>query len=117
VQADGPAGPVGVSMGQVAHLQYVVERNPDTGERVWSVTFGGEHFGHFESQQDALDAALEDAERVSRLGHEVEVHVHRRDGRMSEVWTYDPGRQCMARNGDGTGHEPVAGPEGGRAVH
>jgi hypothetical protein len=95
-------------MGQVAHLRYVVERNTEAFEHDWSVTFGGEHFGHFHTQQEALDAALSDAERVARLGHDIEVRVHRRDGEESAVWTYDSGRQCMVQ-ADAGGHR--SGPE------
>lgn len=88
-------------MTQVAHLEYAVERNPEAFTHEWSVTFGGEHFGHFHTQQQALDAALSDAERVARLGHDTRVLVHRRDGRISAVWTYDQDRQSMVRTGGG----------------
>ncbi len=98
-------------MTQVAHLEYAVERNPETFTDEWSVTFGGEHFGHFHTQKEALDAALSDAGRVARLGHDTRVLVHRRDGGISAVWTYDQDRQAMVR----VGGEPHEGTPDGAA--
>jgi hypothetical protein len=41
--------------------------------------------GRFESRRAALGSAVQDAERVQRLGHRVRVFVRRADGRLRHL--------------------------------
>ncbi|WP_131829960.1 hypothetical protein [Consotaella salsifontis] len=60
------------------HVDYVVEPLDDE----WTVSMRGERAGRFPSRLAALRSALEDAERVDRMGFEVSVWL-RHPGRSS----------------------------------
>jgi hypothetical protein len=62
----------------VQNLEYVVERD----ETHWTVSLQAEHCGRFVSRRAALESAMRDAERVRRLGHEVNILVRHADGRL-----------------------------------
>mgnify|MGYP002401894404 CR=1 FL=1 len=64
------------------HLRYIVERQREA----WTVRMqGGDCAGAFPSRRDALEAALRDAERVSDLGHHVQVFARRADGSLKQI--------------------------------
>ncbi|TSD85456.1 hypothetical protein FFK22_027210 [Mycobacterium sp. KBS0706] len=68
-------------MSQICHLTYVVEPRRDG----WTVVFGREGFGHFETRREALRSAGHDASFCRSLGHDVELHARRRDGRLRRI--------------------------------
>lgn len=65
-------------MPQRAHVEYVVE--PD--ELHWTVSLQGEHCGRYDDCRTAMEAAIGDARRVRERGHEIHVHVRRRNGSL-----------------------------------
>ena len=68
-------------MSQTCHVAYVVEPRRDG----WTVVFGREDFGHFDTRRDALRSAGRDASFCRSLGHDVELHARRRDGRLRRI--------------------------------
>lgn len=68
-------------MGHSVDITYRVE--PE--ELHWVVSFGGLRCGHFDTRIDAVRSAMADAQRVSRLGHHVQVQVQRVDGSCRQL--------------------------------
>lgn len=73
-------------MSAIAHLEYVVRKK---APGAWTICLGDAACGDFDSRQDAVRAALGDADRIRRLGHDVKVKVARRDGTVRTVWAED----------------------------
>lgn len=65
-----------------AHLEYVVERVPET----WTIKFGGAHCGTFAERRQALRAALTEAPRLHDLGLDLCIRVVRPDGTTKTIW-------------------------------
>lgn len=68
-------------MGWIQQLEFVVERR----EEHWTVSACNLCCGHFPNRRAALAAAVFDAHRVRKLGHEVRVLVRHQDGRLRPV--------------------------------
>jgi hypothetical protein len=81
-----PGGHTEERMSAIAHLEYVVKKKTPGA---WTICVGGAPCGDFGSRQDAVRAALGDADRIRRLGHDVKVKVARRDGSVRTVWAED----------------------------
>ena len=69
-------------MASVGHFSYIVERN----DGHWTVRLAGGHSaGRFHSRRQALRSALEDADRVRKLGNEVHVLACRANGSLKRI--------------------------------
>ena len=69
----------------VGHFEYLVDRCRGN----WTIMFSGQPHGRYPDRKSAMRAAIEDAARVCRLGHEVEVKTRRRAGSPKTIWTKD----------------------------
>lgn len=90
-------------MSQTCHLAYVVEPRRDG----WTVVFGREDFGRFETRRDALRSAGRDASVCRSLGHDVELHARRRDGRLRHIRIPSWDSVCEASIRSSGAHGPV----------
>lgn len=81
-------------MGARLRLDYIVERDRE----VWAVRMrDGDGERGFPSRREALRAALKDADRVSGLGHLVQVLARRPDGSLRRVARRPSPADCGGR--------------------
>ncbi|CFX09478.1 conserved protein of unknown function [Candidatus Filomicrobium marinum] len=54
----------------------------------WKISFNQKHFGPFNTQADAIRAAVDAAHSAGRNGKDAQVLVQGRDNRFRTEWTY-----------------------------
>ncbi len=58
----------------------------DNGE--WKITFNGKQYGPYDSQQAALEAAVEAAYAMGEIGIDAQVAVQDPDLKVRTAWSY-----------------------------
>ena len=90
----------------IAHFEYLVDRCRSD----WTVIFCGRPHGAYSSRRSAMEAAVQDAARVCRLGHDVHVTARLRNGRLRVIWRYDEGHDRLAASTRKSARATVADP-------
>jgi Uncharacterized protein conserved in bacteria (DUF2188) len=57
-------------------------------EGKWKITFEGQRYGPYRTQEEAIDIAREWARQSAAQGHPSQVLVQGRDGQFRVEWTY-----------------------------
>jgi hypothetical protein len=67
----------------------------DNGE--WKITFNGKHYGPYESQEAAVEAAVDAAYAMGEIGIDAQVAVQDVDLQIRTAWTYGDDFNTFAR--------------------
>ena len=67
----------------------------DSGE--WKINFNGRHYGPYESQEAALEAAIDAAYAMGEIGIDAQVAVRDLDLQVRTAWTYSEDFNITAR--------------------
>lgn len=54
----------------------------------WKISFGGKHFGPYDTQKQAIRVAVDAAHEAGRQGQDAQVLVQGTDSRFRTEWTY-----------------------------
>lgn len=68
----------------MARQQYFVVRH----EGQWKISYGGKHFGPYETQKAAIRAAVDAAHKAGKKGDDAQVLVQGMDSKFRTEWTY-----------------------------
>lgn len=68
----------------MARAQYFVVLHEGT----WKITYEGKHYGPYNSQKSAIDAATAAGRKAVALGRDAQVLVQGADNRFRTEWTY-----------------------------
>ena len=77
----------------MAAEQYIILR--DNGE--WKINFNGKHYGPYESQEAAVEAAIDAAYAMGEIGIDAQVAVQDLDLQVRTAWTYGEDFSISAR--------------------
>jgi hypothetical protein len=67
----------------------------DNGE--WKITFNGKHYGPYESQDAALEAAIDAAYAMGEIGIDAQVAIQDLDLKVRTAWSYGQDFNTLAR--------------------
>ena len=67
----------------------------DNGE--WKITFNGKHYGPYESQEAALEAAIDAAYAMGEIGIDAQVAIQDLDLNVRTAWSYEQDFNTLAR--------------------
>ncbi|HUQ38247.1 MAG TPA: DUF2188 domain-containing protein [Aestuariivirga sp.] len=73
--------------------QYLIVR--DNGE--WKITFNGKQYGPYESQDAAVEAAVDAAYAMGEIGIDAQVAIQDPDLNVRTAWTYGEDFSTLAR--------------------
>lgn len=68
-----------------AEQYFIVQDNNE-----WKISFKDKHYGPFDSQQEAIEAAIDAAYAMGNIGIDAEVLVQDADQKLSTAWSYGP---------------------------
>ena len=68
----------------MARAQYVVVRH----EGQWKISFESKHYGPYQTQTDAIRAAVDAAHDAGSKGHDAQVLVQATNNQFRTEWTY-----------------------------
>jgi hypothetical protein len=57
-------------------------------EGQWKINYEGTHYGPYDTQRDAIRAAVDAAHRWGKEGHDAQVLVQGADNEFRTEWTY-----------------------------
>jgi hypothetical protein len=77
----------------MAAEQYLILRD-DGG---WKITFNGRHYGPYESQEAAVEAAVDAAYAMGEIGIDAQVAVEDLDRQVRTAWSYGEDFSTSAR--------------------
>lgn len=77
----------------MAAEQYLIAR--DNGE--WKITFNGKQYGPYDSEQAALEAAVEAAYAMGEIGIDAQVAIQDLDLKVRTAWSYGEDFSISAR--------------------
>jgi hypothetical protein len=71
---------------------YVVERRAD----LWMIKFGGDDFGPYQTEREALLFAIDAAQKLGGRGECPQVLVAEEDGELRAAWTFGEPRPAQS---------------------
>jgi hypothetical protein len=57
-------------------------------EGQWKISFDGKHYGPYNTQADAINAAVDAAHKAGHQGHDAQVLVQGANNQFRTEWTY-----------------------------